>query len=97
VKTLIIWDNCEANLRFRLVDGDYSHLDGKYVNSAGLDEKVEKEIMELTLDPETGHTLPMDEHWPHERLKCFIEFIDNYGQRRYDPAELKVIVCGFIP
>ena len=67
MKTVIIYDDCEANLRFFLVEGDLSHLDGKYVNGDATQTEAD-EIMKHTLDPETGHCLPHLEHFPVAEL-----------------------------
>lgn len=51
-KTVLIYDQCgEAPITFYLVDGDYRHLHGVYVNSTACTEAEIDELNSLTADP----------------------------------------------
>jgi hypothetical protein len=52
VKTIVIWDELEANLEFFVVDGDVSHLDGVYINHAGAKPELIDELSDLVYDQE---------------------------------------------
>lgn len=32
MKTVVIWDTCEADVRFAVLEGDYRHLNHVYIN-----------------------------------------------------------------
>lgn len=51
MKTVLIYDQCgQEPLKFRVVDGDYSHLEGKYGNCTLTTEKESDEINELVFN-----------------------------------------------
>ena len=52
-KSVIIYDQRDGALQFRIADGDHSHLNNKYIN-VNATEKERLEINALTLYPE-GH------------------------------------------
>lgn len=81
MKTVIIWDNCEANIRFLVVDGDYSHLHDKYINCNATEDEADQ-INEITTSgpPDYKPRLMLD-RWPSESYQ----------------DDTKIIVCGFIP
>jgi hypothetical protein len=82
MKTVVIWDSVEADLRFFVVDRDLGHLDGKYVNSADNTEALDKEISMLVYDETTGkQVIEMTKEFPVEAVR----------------EGAKVIVCGFLP
>lgn len=81
MKTIVIWDRCEANIEFYVVDGDYSRFDRKYVNSTDVSTEEGEEISNLVYDP-AGK----------KKLQSFKDFpIDQVT------PDTKVIVCGFLP
>jgi hypothetical protein len=82
MKTIIIWDQCgQSDLSFFVVDGDYSHLDGVYINGHADDSLVE-ELSSLVYD-DNGKTL----------LKVYKKF----PRKASMDAENKIIVAGFLP
>ena len=85
MKTVIIFDDCEANIRFFVVTGSFAHLDGKYINGNATDEEVDQ-INKLVYDEEYRY-LPSVEHWPAAEVA---DALNNHGG-------FEVIVCGFIP
>ncbi len=59
MKTVVIWDACDAGIAFFVIDGDWSYLHGKYINmmsntdneEIGLDalwSKVESDKSDIT-------------------------------------------------
>lgn len=92
-KTVIIWDELNADIVFFLVDGDHSHLNRVYINTCYDDaqassiskegfEKRMDEINILVFDQEKGTYL-------HEKLTEFPIDAVIKGAR--------VIVAGFLP
>lgn len=53
MKTAIIYHQTDTNLQFFVVEGDYMHLDGCYLNSVHLDEQKEDEMLALLFEPVT--------------------------------------------
>lgn len=47
--TVVIWDSCEANIKYFTVDRDVRHLDRKYVNDVDNSEELDEEISMLGL------------------------------------------------
>lgn len=46
MNTIIIWDECgESPVTFIVLEGDYSHLNNKYINSAEADSEELYELM----------------------------------------------------
>lgn len=90
MKTIVIWDDTEANIRFFVVPFDCSHLNGKYVNSDASDSEA-SEITEMTQDEE-GHSRYMLEEFPIDEL---YETADDGHICR--ACDVKVITCGFLP
>ena len=67
--TIIIYDQCDANLKFYVAEGDLHHLDGVYVNQEDGDEAKEAQLIELTdnLDPY--------DHFPTQYLDATVDVI----------------------
>ena len=68
MKTVVIWDSVDADIRFFVIDRDLSHLNGKYVNHYDNTEEMDREISSLVYDEQTGapivgmlSTFPVDE------------------------------------
>lgn len=53
-QTAVIWDECNGQLMWFLVDGDYSHLDGCYINDGDWSDADQDELSELAFDPRTA-------------------------------------------
>jgi uncharacterized membrane protein YheB (UPF0754 family) len=89
-KTVIIYDQCEANVTFIVLDGDYRHLNRIYVNQVvgktkkeqKAAEKLQEELCDLIYHPKTGDTL----------VSLLTEFPLAEVQNGAD-----VIVAGFLP
>jgi len=81
MKTVMIFDDCQAELKFYIFDGDLSHLHEVYFNSFG-DEK-EDELQDLIYNDQ-GEELSIDP-----------VTIEQATQAIRDGAIL--IVCGFVP
>lgn len=78
-KTVIIYNDTGTHLRFAVVDGDYSHLDGVYINEVFDDYTLQKELSKL-IYTSGGQEL--------------LTFVDKFPTKAVlDGAE--VIVCGF--
>ena len=89
-KTVIIYDQLDADLKFFVLDGDYRHLNKVYVNQSvegtkkvqKAAEKLQDELTNLVYDPKTGATI----------LPVLTEFPIAEVQNGAD-----VIVAGFLP
>lgn len=82
MKTIVIWDNCEADLKFFVLDRDVSHLNHHYVNSSGTPDDLADEISNLVYAPGSGERIvEMQSDFPYDASK----------------GEFKVITCGFLP
>ena len=82
MQTVVIWDSCDASLRFFVVDRDLSHLHGLYVNCVGNTEAQDLEISMLVYDQESGKQITeMTAEFPVDAVR----------------AGASVIVCGFLP
>lgn len=82
IKTLIIYDQCgQEEIKFYVVQGDYTHLDGIYINSMQ-DEGLVEELVNLFYDCETGQDLLTPE--------------DSFPLKAVKDGAL-VIVAGFLP
>lgn len=90
MQTVIIYDQCDANIKFLLVDGDYTRFNGVYINSIISEnkkeqkaaEKLQDELNKLVYDNKTGRIkLPEVSSFPSAAVK--------------DGAA--VIVAGFLP
>ena len=65
MKTVLIFDQCEANVTFYVLDGDYAHLNRVYINQAvdgtkkvqRAAEKLQDELSNLIYHPKTGELL----------------------------------------
>lgn len=83
MKTVIIYDQCgEDAIKFYVVEGDYEHLDGIYVNHSRQPEALRDMLADLFYDRETGQDLlTAEDSFPINAVK--------------DGAV--VIVAGFLP
>lgn len=89
-KTVIIYDQLDAVVKFFVLDGDYRHLNNVYINQCdGKTKKEQKaaddlqdELCNLVYDPKTGEVL----------LPVFTKFPIEAVQNGAD-----VIVAGFLP
>ncbi len=89
MKTVLIYDQLDSSLKFFVLDGDYSHLNGVYINQYVEDEKAQKatdtkqdELTDLIYVPETGE-------FKHSALDEFPTQAVREGAT--------VIVAGFLP
>lgn len=83
MKTVLIYDQLgEGPIKFYILDRDYSHLDGVYINDSNVDEALQEELSKLIYDPVTGC-----------ELQCAREYFPSYAVK--DGA--LVIVAGFLP
>lgn len=90
MKTVIIYDQCEANLIFFVVEDDYSHLDGVYVNQwVESDKKAERKQREALQD--LLLKLVYD-----DKGKMLLKPLKKFPAKEV-VAGAKVIVAGFLP
>jgi hypothetical protein len=82
VKTIVIWDACDANLKFFVVDRDVTHLNHHYVNSTETSDETAHEISNLVYDGDGNRV---------------IDFLDEFPLDVTDDSDFAVISCGFLP
>ena len=95
MKTLIIFDSVgQDELRYVIVDGDRSQLQGVYVNQCvpeGTDEeeweKLTHEVFLINCDEEGNSNGDMTSEFPMAQLKKLWE----------QGEEVKTATCGFLP
>lgn len=68
-KTVVIWDDCQANIRFFVIDKDVCHLNGKYCNSSDISEKENDEICNLVYDTTGREIITFSKDFPYEEVK----------------------------
>jgi hypothetical protein len=91
MKTVLIFDQCEANVEFFVLEGDYRELDKVYINAykegatakeQKANEKLQNKLNKLLYHQKTGEYLhPVLHEFPTQAVR--------------DGAE--VIVAGFLP
>lgn len=82
MKTVVIWDSMDGEIKFFVAKGDLSRFHGHYVNSVDTSEEMGDEISNLMYDQKTGKQI----------IKPTTDFPI---QAVLDGA--KVIVTGFLP
>jgi len=80
----MIWDECDGDIIFMVLDGDYSRFDKIYINQYTKDESKEElvdELCDLIYDKDGNRKLKSTDTFP-------VEQIDQ---------NIIVIVCGYLP
>lgn len=87
MNTIVIWDEVgEAPIQFFVLEGDFSRLDGIYINAIKQKAALQKELLNLvypiSLNASHITKIPMLKNFPYEyaRENAFC-----------------VIICGFMP
>ena len=66
MKTIVIWDNCDADLLFFVADRDLRHLDRKYINSMDATDEEVDEINALVFNGDGSYKVKMFDKFPDE-------------------------------
>ena len=82
MKTVVIWDSCDAEVKFFVVDRDLSHLNHKYVNCSDNTPEEDQQISMLAYDETTG--------------KPVIEMLTEFPVEEVRKGA-SVVTCGFLP
>lgn len=85
MKTIVIWDNIDAAIKYFVLDGDYRKLDKVYIGSAD-NEKLWTELSEIVYYEDGNEKIEMQDHFPITEI-LFVE----------DPSHICVISCGILP
>lgn len=80
-KTVVIWDECDANVRFCVVDQDLSRLNGLYMNSDDISNEDFDSIHNIMYNEDGSYKVALTHAFPVDAVK----------------AGAKVIVCGCLP
>lgn len=59
MRTIIIYDQCDADLTFYLVEEDKRHLDGTYINQTEDNDVNEEELLEIIARGEALNKFPV--------------------------------------
>lgn len=82
-KTVLIYDQLfEKPISFRVVEGDYAHLNGSYINHMDLELSLSDELLSLLFKDDEGN--------------MFDDFTDTFPVDAMNSGA-KVIVVGFLP
>jgi hypothetical protein len=81
-KTVIIWDEVGDQIRFFVADGDFSHLDGVYINDSDSDDELLDELKGLIYN---------------DNYSTKLQPLDSFPQDVVREENTVVIVAGFIP
>jgi hypothetical protein len=82
MKTIVIWDQCgQSPIESFVLEGDYTHLNGVYINIAG-DQEKQDELDEILSYDDFG------------RPK--VKMLNGFPSDIYEVGDV-VIVCGFVP
>lgn len=55
MQTVVIWDEADGNIKFVVLDGDYSRFDRVYINSVEAPEDLSSALCDMFYD-EAGNT-----------------------------------------
>lgn len=85
-RTIMIWDQCgQEPLSFVILEGDYTHLDGVYINGdtgKDVDMILQEELSNLICD---------------ERGKSLQKHLTRFPLKTARLPFTKVIITGFLP
>lgn len=85
MNTIIIWDQCgEDDIKFAVIDGDHSRLNGSYLNGTMLDPELDEELNRIIFGGNDSGELA-------------VEMLEDFPHEAYTPGKTSVICCGFIP
>ena len=81
MKTIVIWDECEADLKFFVAEGDLRHLDRTYMNSTDTTDEEMDEMNAMVFNEDGSTKVKMLTEFPAERSDLAIP----------------VVIMGFLP
>ena len=81
MKTVVIWDEMQGEIKFFVVDQDLQHLDGTYINGSDDDKKLDQLNEVLGYDDNGKPKVTLLTAFPMDAVK----------------EGAAVIVCGFLP
>lgn len=68
MKTVVIWDTIEDAIRFFVLNGDFTRLDGVYINQCQ-DKELESELAAIVYDKDGNEKIKMLGHFPTNEIK----------------------------
>ena len=68
MNTIFIYDESYAEIRFFVLDGDYSHLEGVYINTCEDKERVE-ELDDIIFDEDGDFKIELYDRFPVDKVK----------------------------
>jgi hypothetical protein len=83
MKTIIIYETFTDPIKFYVIDGDYSHLNGVYSNGDA-EETAQDEL----------NNLVFNEDWTYK--PAYNDFPQHVFEE-HNACAVSVIVCGFLP
>jgi len=86
-QTVVIWNEFELGVQFFVLNGDYTHLDGTYINTLDDSDSAEankEQLYDIVYDEEGAYRIEMLNTFPHRFGMCY-------------PAYFAVIQAGFVP
>lgn len=91
MKTVVIWDCLEAEIRFFVADGDLSRFDGVYVNSCAPSGMEEVEAMQFEALTDDLHNVVYDTEG-----RYLVEMLPKFPADEVRAGAI-VITAGFLP
>lgn len=85
-KTIFIWDELDQNIKFFVLDGDYSDFDGIYINNC--EETKARQLLELVYDEEGNKKIEMYTQFPTSTFED--------GNFYHGDLVIEVVTCGSI-
>lgn len=83
MKTVVVWDQCgQDQVKYAVLDGDYTHLHGVFINDAEGDPEKEDELSAIFYTEDGEDNAELQDDFP-------IDVVKN--------EECAVITAGFYP
>ncbi len=83
MKTVVVWDQCgQDQVKYAVLDGDYTHLNGVFINDAEGDPEKEDELSAIFYTEDGEDNADLQDDFP-------IDVVKN--------EECAVITAGFYP
>lgn len=87
MKTIVIWNELDAESKYFVVDGDYSDLDDVYINATICSDEEQNCLSELVYTEEGQLKVKIEDEFPKGVIFKCIEANEVFH----------VIQCGIIP
>lgn len=87
MKTIVIWNQIDAELKYFVIEGDYSDLDDVYINALTCNDEKQDRLTELVYGEEGELKVTMEKQFPRKVIFDCIR----------EQEVFHIIQCGIIP